>query len=161
MNNEKLSIENTNLKQQIAQLKSQEPNNCQNSNNIQNNSNDKQFDLLKQKEDEINDLKKKINDLEEKIKRYPFILEKNEYLINIIFYSKNQKVHYSMICKNTDTINKLEEKLFEKYPFLSENENNFECNGNVLNKNKSFENNKIKNGDILILNQKDSSRLFE
>ena len=119
------------------------------------------FKVLKQKEDEINDLKHKINNLEDKIKRYPFILEKNEYLMTIIFYSKDQKVHYSMICKNTDTINKLEEKLYEKYPFLSENENNFECNGNVLDKNQSFEINKIKNGDILILNQEDSSRLFE
>ena len=85
MNNEKLSIENTNLKQQISQLKSQEPNNCQNSNNIQNHPDDKQIDLLKQKEDEINDLKQKIINLEEKIKRYPFILEKNEYLMLLLY----------------------------------------------------------------------------
>ena len=162
MKNNKLSFENKNLNKQLTQLKNQLQNNFQNSNNIQNNnSNDKQIDLLKQKENEINDLKQKIIDLEEKIKRYPFILEKNEYLMTIIFYSKDQKIHYSMICKNIDTINKLEEKLYEKYPFLSESENNFECNGNVLDKIKSLENNKIKNGDIILLNQKDPSRLFE
>ena len=47
--------------------------------------------LTCKKEDEINDLK-------ERIKRYPFILEKNEYLMTIIFDSMDQKVHYPMIC---------------------------------------------------------------
>ena len=119
-------------------------------NNIQNNSNDKLINLLSKKEDEINDLK-------ERIKRYPFILEKNEYLMTIIFDSVAQKVHYPMICKNTDTIHKLEEKLYEEYPNLSERENYFICKGTVMNKFKSFEKNKIKNGDIIILNQNDSS----
>ena len=161
MNNDKLSIENIDLKQQITQFKSQKANNFQNSNDIPNNSNDTQIDLLKQKEDEIKDLKQKINDLDEKIKRYPFIIEKNEYLINIIFYSMDQKVHYPMICKNTDIIDKIEGKLYVEYPYLSGRENNFECNGNLINKFESLEKNNIKNGDIIILNQIDSSRLTE
>ena len=123
-------------------------------NNIQNNSNDKLINLLSKKEE-------KINDLEEKIKRYPFILEKNERLMAIIFYSVDQKVNYPMICKNTDTINKLEGKLYEEYPNLSERENYFLCKGGVINKFQSFEKNKIKNGDIIVLNQNDSSQIFE
>ena len=141
MKKNKLSKENTNLKQQIAELKSQLQNNSQNMNNIQNTSYDKLINLLSKKEDEINDLK-------EKIKKYPFILDKKEDLMAIIFYSVDQKVHYPMICKNTDTINKLEGKLYEHYPNLSERENYFLCKGNVLNKFYSFEKNKIKNGDI-------------
>ena len=113
------------------------------------------------KEEEIKDLKKNINELKETIKRYPFILAKNENLIAIIFYSMDQKVHYPMICKNTDTINKLEDKLYKEYPELSERENYFLCKGTVLNKFTSFEKNKIKNGDIIILNQNDSSQIFE
>ena len=123
-------------------------------NNIQNNSNDKLINLLSQKEEQIKELK-------EKIKRYPFILEKNERLMAIIFYSVDQKVHYPMICKNTDTIHKLEEKLYEEYPNLSERENYFLCKGGLINKFQSFEKMKIKNGDIIVLNQNDSSQIFE
>ena len=126
-------------------------------NNIQNNSSDKLIDLLSKKEEKINELKAKINELKEKIKRYPFVLEKNERLMAIIFYSVNQKVHYPMICKNTDTIHKLEAKLYEEYPNLSERENYFLCKGEVINKFQSFEKNKIKNGDIIILNHNDFS----
>ena len=123
-------------------------------NNIQNNSNDKLINLLSQKEEQIKELK-------DKIKRYPFVLEKNERLMAIIFYSVNQKVHYPMICKNTDTIHKLEEKLYEEYPNLSERENYFLCKGGLINKFQSFEKMKIKNGDIIILNQNNSSQIFE
>ena len=123
-------------------------------NNIQNNSNDKLINLLSQKEEQIKELK-------EKIKRYPFALEKNERLMAIIFYSVEQKVHYPMICKNTDTINKLEAKLYEEYPNLSERENYFLCKGGLINKFQSFEKMKIKNGDIIVLNQNDSSQIFE
>ena len=123
-------------------------------NNIQNNSNDKLINLLSKREEQINELK-------EIIKRYPFILEKNERLMAIIFYSVDQKVHYPMICKNTDTIHKLEEKLYEEYPNLTERENYFLCKGGVINKFKSFEKMKIKNGDIIVLNQNDSSQIFE
>ena len=138
-------------------MKNQQQNNFQNINNIKNTSYDKLINLLNKKEDKINDLEKKINELKETIKRYPFILEKNENLMAIIFYSVDQKVHYPMICKNTDTIHKLEEKLYTEYPNLSERENYFLCKETLLNKFKSFEKNKIKNGDIIILNQNDSS----
>ena len=121
-------------------------------NNIQNNSNDKLINLLSQKEEQIKELK-------DKIKRYPFVLEKNERLMAIIFYSVDQKVHYPMICKNTDTIHKLEEKLYTEYPNLSERENYFLCKGTILNKFQSFEKSKIKNGDVIILNHKDSTIL--
>ena len=121
--------------------------------NIQNNSNDILIKLINEKEN-------KIRDLEEKIKRYPFILEKNEKIMSIIFSSINEKVNFSMVCKNTDTIHKLEEKLYEEYPNLSERENYFLCKGIVLNKFQSFEKNHIKNGDIILLNQNDSSTLF-
>ncbi len=122
--------------------------------NNQNNSNDILIKLINEKESTIKDLK-------EKIQRYPFILEKNEKIMSIIFSSLNEKFNYSIVCKNTDTIHKLEEKLYEEYPNLSENENYFLCKGKVLNKFQSFEKNHIKNGDIILLNQNDSSTLFQ
>ena len=153
--NYKLSNENANLKQKISQLQFQlNSQNMNNISNIQNNSYDKLINLINEKENIIKNLK-------EKIKRYPFVLEKNEKIMSIIFSSVNQKVNYSMVCKNTDTIHKLEEKLYEEYPNLSERENYFLCKGKLLNKFQSFETNHIKNGDIILLNQNDSSTLFQ
>jgi len=125
-------------------------------NNISNinNSNDILIKFINEKENIIRDLK-------EKIKRYPFVLEKNEKIMSIIFSSVNQNVNYSMVCKNTDTINRLEEKLYKEYPNLSERENYFLCKGRLLNKFQSFEKNNIKNGDTILLNQNDSSALFQ
>ena len=103
----------------------------------------------------INDLYEKIEDLQEKLKRFPFILEKNEKLMSIIFSSVDQKIHYSIVCKNTDNINKLEGELYKEYPQFSETDNYFMCKGKLLNKFHTFESNNIKNGDVIIVNQRD------
>ena len=103
------------------------------------------------------DPKDKINLLEEiRIKdkiiaNNPYQLLEGEKLLNVIFVSLDQKIHYSCICKNTDKFNKLENILYEKYPEYSESENLFYVNGNKINKYKSLEFNKIKNSDIIIL----------
>ena len=100
-------------------------------------------------------LYKKINNLNETLKRYPVILEENEKLISIIFASLDQTMHYSMICKNTDTISGLEQKLYSEYPKFIDSNNVFLCNGIAINRNRSFESYKIKNGDIIIVNKID------
>ena len=130
---QKFSLENNDLKTKI---------NSQN--NI--NSNDP---------NEIVRLYKKIEELTEKINRYPFTLEKDEEMLSVIFMSGSQKFTYSMICKNTDTINKLESELYTKFPELSETENYFLCKGTVANKFKKFKELNIKNGDIMIINQRE------
>ena len=117
--NYKLSNENANLKQKISQLQFQlNSQNMNNISNIQNNSYDKLINLINEKENIIKNLK-------EKIKRYPFVLEKNEKIMSIIFSSVNQKVNYSMVCKNTDTIHKLEEELYKEYIEFSATDNYF------------------------------------
>jgi molybdopterin converting factor small subunit len=94
------------------------------------------------------------DELNKKLKKYPYILEENEKLISIIFTSVDQKAHYSMICKNTSNIHDLEEELYKEYPDFSHSENYFLCKGKIINKFQSFESNGIKNGDVVILNQK-------
>ena len=64
----KLSLDNTNLKEEIKK------------NNTQN------------KSDEIIRLYKKIEGLNEQIKRYPFILEEGEKILSVIFTSVSQKL---------------------------------------------------------------------
>ena len=140
--------ENNQLKQEITQLQFQ-----LNQNNISSNNQNNSIDYLIKKLKVTDD---KISELEEKINRYPFILDKNETMISIIFSSVDKKINYSLICKNTDTIHRLEEKLYKEYPNLSETDNYYLYKGKKINKFQSFEKNKIKNGDIIILNQNDS-----
>ena len=126
-----------------------------NNSNLSNNSNDSIIKLIKDKEDEIKDLKKKL-------KRYPFILEKNEKIMSIIFSSLDEKINCSLLCKNTDNINKIEKQLYKEYPNLFENQNYiFLCKGKIINRYQTFESNHIKNGDIIILNSNEDSGLFK
>ena len=133
--------ENINLKKELEKLKlnEDERNNNQILKSISNNKN------------ENDQLYKEINDLKEKLNRYPIILEENEELISIIFCYEEKNRFYSMICKNTDSINNLEEKLYKEFPDLSGNNTNFLFNGKIINKFQNFDDNKIKNGDLLII----------
>ena len=100
-------------------------------------------------------LYKKIDNLNETLKRYPVILKENEKLISVIFTSSDQTMHYSMICKNTGTISDLEKKLYKKFPNFIDSDNIFLCKGTVINRNKSLESYKIKNGDVIVINKRD------
>jgi len=139
-----LNEENSKLKTQIEELNIKiNKSNIQINPNNNNNSN------------KMNELYEKIIDLQEKLNRFPFILEKNEKLMSIIFSSVGQNIHYSIVCKNTDDLNKLERELYREYPQFSETDNYFMCKGKVINKFHSFESNHIKNGDVILVNQRD------
>ena len=143
------------LQEQTIQSHNQLFNLGNNNSNLSDNSNDSIIKLIKDKED-------KINDLNEKLKRYPFILEKNEKIMSIIFSSVNQKINYSIVCKNTDNIHKLEEELYKEYPNLFENQNYiFLYKGKIMNKYQTFESNHIKNGDTIIMSSNEDSGLFK
>ena len=138
--------ENLNLKNEIEKLNNQ----INSQNNIQiipNNSNSTYL--------EMNNLYKQIIELNEKLKRYPFILEKGEKIMSVIFSSVNQNIHYSIVCKNTDTIHNLEGELYKEYPQFTETDNFFMCKGKVLNKFHAFDSNNIKNGDVIVVNQRE------
>ena len=137
MNNQiqKLTIANNNLNKQIQ------------SHNIQNNSNTNIISLYQR----IEELNKRIEDLNEQIKRYPFALEKDEKMLSVIFASSS--FNYSMICKNTDTINKLEGELYQIYPELAETNNYFLYKGEVASRIKKLKDLGVKNGEIISINQ--------
>jgi len=102
--------------------------------------------IIKKQEKEINKLKTKLS-------RYPIELSKGEKLISIIFTSSDENMYYSIICKNTQKFSELEKKLYKDYPEYSGNQYYFMINGNIVNKVKSLDENKIKNNDIVILTQ--------
>ena len=95
----------------------------------------------------------KIEELKQKLSRYQIMLDEGEKLISLIFVSVDQKIHCSIICKNNDKFNKVENELYEIYPEYSEFENYFTFNGKKINKNKTLTENGIKNNDIIILNK--------
>ena len=137
----KYEIKISSLNKNIEELQSKIQ--TQNQLNNQNNSANKIIELYNE-----------IHDLNQKLKRYPFILEKDEKLISVIFTSTDQQAHYSIICKNTDTIHDLEKELYKEYPNYSTSDNFFLCKGKIINRFQSFESNGIKNGDVILLNQK-------
>ena len=95
---------------------------------------------------------KEIKELKLKLSRYPFQLEDGEKLMSVIFLSYDQKVHYSIICKNTDKFSYIEGKLYEEYPDYEELETYFTVNGKRISRHKSLDDNKIRGGDNILLN---------
>ena len=95
---------------------------------------------------------KEIKDLKLKLSKFPFELNENENLMSIIFTTVDQKFYHSIICKNSEKFNYIENRLYEHYPDYQENENYFTVNGTKIIKSRSLEENKIHNNDIIILN---------
>ena len=99
--------------------------------------------------------KKKIKELETKISRYPFELNENEQLMSIIIKSDDNKINVPIICKNSFKFIKIEEKFYDMNSEFAEKEINFTLNGAKLNKNKTLEENGIKDKDIIIVKNVD------
>jgi len=111
--------------------------------------------IKKIKEFEIisNKTKTNITELENEIKlfRTYYNFSHNEKLISIKFISINQDIDFTIITKNSDKFSKIENILFDKYPKYKDSENYFLVNGNKINRYRTFEENKIRNNDILTL----------
>ena len=96
---------------------------------------------------------KEIKELRLQLSRYPLPLNDGEKLMSLIFTSADQVIHHSVICKNNELFNKVENRLYEDgFLEYKESENFFTFNGLKINKNKSLDENNIKNSDIIILN---------
>ena len=109
--------------------------------------------IIMELHEELKKKDKKIEEQKEIISKFPFTLEKNEKLLSLIFISVDQKIHYSLICKNTDYFSKIETILYNEYPEYKETQNYFIFNGIKINKYKTLEENKIKNNDIITLKE--------
>ena len=79
--------------------------------------------------------------------------KQGERIIAVNFKSIDQNVDHPIACKNTDIFVRIEEKLYDKFPEYKEYSNTFfTVNGTMVKRFKSMEDNKIKNGDKIILN---------
>jgi len=95
----------------------------------------------------------KIIELENEIKlfRAYYKFSSNEKLISIKFISINQDIDFTIVTKNTDEFSKIEKILYDKYPQYKDSDNYFLVNRSIINRNRTLEENKIRNNDILTL----------
>ena len=68
------------------------------------------------------------------------------------FISIDQKVHCAIACKRTDKFNLVVNRIFDIFPEYIERKCFFICNGNVINEYKKIQDNKLKNGDKILVN---------
>ena len=145
---------NSVLNNKILELQKQleEKRNIKSNKSISQNNLNNKFDKDKILE-LMEELRLKENELKEIKSKLPFELLKDERLMTVIFISKNQKVHYSLICKNTDPFSRLENELFKikEYQNYKQIENYFIAHGKKINRYETSEENGIKNSDIITL----------
>ena len=96
-------------------------------------------------------LKMKNNIVEQKANN---TLSYGEKFIAINFLSLDQRINHSIICKNNTNFHEIEKELYLKYPEYSKNYNYLTCNGLIVNKRKTLEDNGI-NGYTIIVNKID------
>ena len=78
--------------------------------------------------------------------------EANEKIISIMFLISEQNIHYPIPCSESDSFSKIELKLFEEFPELKSKNIYYLANGNTINKTATLKENKIKNGDTILIN---------
>ena len=71
--------------------------------------------------------------------------------MSIKFISGNQDIDFSIITKNTEAFSKIENMLYKKYPKYKDSKNYFLVNKTKINRNRTLEENKIKNNDVITL----------
>ena len=77
--------------------------------------------------------------------------ESGEQIAVIFQCTDDQAVHFPIICRENQKFSEVEKKLYDEYPEYKNTENYFLCNGGVVNKSKTLKDNKIKNGNIIIV----------
>lgn len=103
-------------------------------------------DLKKQN----NDLIEKNNGLKEEIKNLKNKTNGSNDLISVIFVNRAQVILCSIICNKKDIFKNIEKKFFEKNPEYSEFESvNYTVRSNPIDKEKSLEDNNIRNSDLI------------
>ena len=104
----------------------------------------KLMSIIENKDKQIMELKAKNNKLSNNITDMS-----NIKAIDVI--SVDGKVHYPMACRGNQPFSEIEAKLYERYPEYKETFNNFLCNGNVIKRYKTIDENKIRDGNTITI----------
>ena len=71
--------------------------------------------------------------------------------MNVNFITFNEEIYYSIICKNTDKLNKIIKSFYNIYPQYREYKNIFKFKGKEINMSNTLEENNINNNDIITI----------
>ena len=113
---------------------------------LEKNKKESLYEIIYEKEKEIKELKMKLS-------KFPFELQDGEIMMTLIISSVDQKIiNHSIICKNTEIFNQIENRLYKFFPEFSKTENFFTLNGKKINKYQNLDENNIKNNDMILLN---------
>ena len=152
----KYKEENLKLKQQINNLQQEINklnNKLQNANQSVINIQQQQFNYI----NEINNLRNQLKDKERELKDLNNNKNKDGYvnfnnIMVVHFISGDGKINQGIKCLPTDTFAQVEEKLYQIYDEYRDNYNNtFLARGNVIKRFKTMNENNIKNGDKIQL----------
>ena len=70
----------------------------------------------------------------------------------LLFRSVDQKILYPISCKSNDIVVKVEQQLYDEFPQYKDYHTYLSCNGNIIKRFKTMEENGIKNGNTIIVN---------
>ena len=166
LNQENLNLKNElNLKNQIISQQNLKIKNLQNQlNNINNIHNNYQLNIqnlqniINKNKQELILLRNELKNKNEELNKLKLNNNKTIYSNNngnkfpINFVSVSHDILYPIDCKNNDTIVKLEEEVYNEYPKYKEYNTYLTCNGNILKRFKTIEENGIKKGNAIIVN---------
>ena len=122
--------------------------------------NQKENSNIKILQDENKDLKNKLYLKENEINQMKLQLKNNtksEHLFKlddimvINFISTDNSIHKGIKCVETDTFAEVEEKLYQIYDNFRDTNNMFTINGRTILRFRNLKENKIKDGDIVLL----------
>ena len=130
LNNEKQKVQNLNTKINMLEKKVLELN-----------------QIINSKTNEINILKSNQNNNNPLQSIGP-----NEKILAINFIKDDQTIHYCLPCKNTELFVRVEERLYEEFPQLKDEEVFFIANGRKIKRFKTLDENNIKSGNTIIIN---------
>ena len=76
-----------------------------------------------------------------------------ESIVAVNFISLNQNINFPMAFKKTDIFAKAEKKLYKEYPELEYKQIYFIVNGNIVEKSLTFEQNRIRSGNTILIKE--------
>ena len=79
----------------------------------------------------------------------------NKTKIIVYFTSTDQYINHVIPCYNTDSFKIIEDELYSKYPELKASNPFFLANGNIIDKKLTLEENNIKSGTHILINNND------
>ena len=107
--------------------------------------------MISESFEQIMEKDKIIKEYESKKSQFPFDLLSGEKIMTIIIISFDESIIFPIVCKNTDMFYIVENKFYQKYSEYKDLDNYFVSNGEKIIKNKSLDENNIKNCDIITI----------